>query len=83
MKKNKLLALSLLACTLLAGCEEGTKVQNGDKPIGNVQVGSDVTLDTNLTLQNFYESLKTIFDPSGIYFIARCTMDQASPVAQQ
>ena len=58
MKKNKLLALSLLACTLLAGCEEGTKVQNGDKPIGNVQVGSDVTLDTNLTLQNFYESLK-------------------------
>ena len=58
MKKNRLLALSLLACTLLAGCEEGTKVQNGDKPIGNVQVGSDVTLDTNLTLQNFYESLK-------------------------
>ena len=47
MKKNRLLALSLLACTLLAGCEEGTKVQNGDKPIGNVQVGSDVTLDTN------------------------------------
>lgn len=58
MKKNRLLALSLLACTLLAGCEEGTKVQNGDKPIGNVQVGSSVTLDTNLTLQNFYESLK-------------------------
>lgn len=58
MKKNRLLVLSLLACTLLAGCEEGTKVQNGDKPIGNVQVGSDVTLDTNLTLQNFYESLK-------------------------
>lgn len=58
MKKNKLLALSLLACTLLAGCEEGTKVQNGEKPVGNVVIDSTNTLDTNLTLQNFYESLK-------------------------
>lgn len=58
MKKNKLLALSaLLACTLLAGCEENTKVQDGDKPIGGVTTG-DQTLDTNLTLQKFYEDLK-------------------------
>ena len=59
MKRNKLLALSLLACTLLAGCDENTKVQNGEKPVGNVVVDSTTTLDTNLTLQNFYESLKT------------------------
>ena len=59
MKTNKLLALSLLACTLLAGCDENTKVQNGEKPVGNVVVDSTTTLDTTLTLQNFYESLKT------------------------
>lgn len=59
MKNNKLLALSLLACTLLAGCDEGTKVQNGEKPVGNVVIDSTNTLDTNLTLQSFYESLKT------------------------
>ena len=59
MKNNKLLALSLLACTLLAGCDESTKVQNGEKPVGNVVIDSTNTLDTNLTLQNFYESLKT------------------------
>ena len=59
MKNNKLLALSLLACTLLAGCDEATKVQNGEKPVGNVVIDSTNTLDTNLTLQSFYESLKT------------------------
>ncbi len=59
MKNNKLLALSLLACTLLAGCDESTKVQNGEKPVGNVVIDSTNTLDTNLTLQSFYESLKT------------------------
>ena len=59
MKTNKLLALSLLACTLLAGCDENTSVQNGEKPVGNVVVDSTTTLDTTLTLQNFYESLKT------------------------
>ena len=59
MKNNKLLALSLLACTLLAGCDEGTKVQNGEKPVGNVVIDSTNTLDTNLTLQSFYENLKS------------------------
>ena len=64
MKKNKLLALSLLACTLLAGCDEASSIQNGSKPVGTVTVtdknGNEITLDTNtLTLQKFYEDLKT------------------------
>lgn len=65
MKKNsKLLALSLLACTLLAGCDENTTVKNGDDYIGTVTVtdkdGKEVKLDaTTLTLQKFYEDLKT------------------------
>ncbi len=58
MKRNKLFALStLLACTLLASCEENTEVQNGNNPIGNVSA-SDQALDTNLTLQKFYNDLK-------------------------
>ena len=61
MKRNKLLALSLLACTLLAGCKEENTLQNGSNPVGNVQAG-DVTLDTVLDLQKFYDSLK---DTSG------------------
>lgn len=58
MKKNRLLVLSLLACTLLAGCDENTFVQNGENPVGNVGANGS-TLDTNLTLQKFYEDLKT------------------------
>ena len=61
MKRNKLLALSLLACTLLAGCKEENTLQNGSNPVGNVQAG-EVTLDTVLDLQKFYDSLK---DTSG------------------
>ena len=57
MKRNKLLALSLLACTLLAGCKDEQTLQNGSNPVGNVQAG-DVTLDTVLDLQKFYDSLK-------------------------
>ena len=64
MKKNRLLALSLLACTLLAGCDENTMVQNGSDYVGTVTVtdkdGNQITLDTTtLTLQKFYEDLKT------------------------
>ena len=61
MKRNKLLALSLLACTLLAGCKDEQTLQNGSNPVGNVQAG-DVTLETVLDLQKFYDSLK---DTSG------------------
>lgn len=65
MKKNRLLALSLLACTLLAGCGEKTStIKDGSKPVGTITAtdkdGNQVTLDTNtLTLQKFYEDLKT------------------------
>lgn len=59
MKRNKLLALSLLACTLLAGCKDEQTLQNGSNPVGNVQAG-DVTLDTVLDLQKFYDSLKEV-----------------------
>ena len=61
MKRNKLLALSLLACTLLAGCKDEQTLQNGSNPVGNIQAG-DVTLETVLDLQKFYDSLK---DTSG------------------
>ena len=62
MKKNRLLALSLLACTLLAGCDENTMVQNGSDYVGTVTVtdkdGNQIKLDTTtLTLQKFYEDL--------------------------
>ena len=57
MKKNKLLILPLLACSLLASCDENTFVQNGSNPVGNV-VDGNTTLDTVLDLQNFYEDLK-------------------------
>ena len=59
MKRNKLLALSLLACTLLAGCKDEQTLQNGSNPVGNVQAG-DVTLETVLDLQKFYDSLKEV-----------------------
>ena len=57
MKKNKLLILPLLACSLLTGCDENTFVQNGSNPVGNVNVG-DTNLQTVLNLQKFYEDLK-------------------------
>ena len=57
MKKNKLLILPLLACSLLTGCDENTFVQNGSDPVGNVNVG-DTNLQTVLNLQKFYEDLK-------------------------
>ena len=57
MKKNKLLILPLLACSLLTGCDENTFVQNGSNPVGNVNVG-DTNLQTVLNLQKFYEELK-------------------------
>ena len=57
MKRNKLLALSLLACTLLAGCNDENTLLNGSDPVGNVQAG-ETQLDTVLDLQKFYDSLK-------------------------
>lgn len=63
MKKNKLLVLSLLACTLLASCDEENLLIDGSNPVGNVDAvdknNSDVSLDTVLTLQDLYDSLKT------------------------
>ena len=63
MKKNKLLVLSLLACTLLASCDEEDLLINGSNPVGNVDAAdknnSDVSLDTVLTLQDLYDNLKT------------------------
>ena len=63
MKKNKLLVLSLLACTLLASCDDEDLLINGSNPVGNVDAqdkeNSDVSLDTVLTLQDLYDSLKT------------------------
>lgn len=60
MKKNRLLVLSLLACTLLVGCDEKTTVENGEKPVVDVTPsgdGSSVNMDLNL--QKFYENLKS------------------------
>ena len=57
MKRNRLVVLSLLACTLLAGCDEENTLLNGSNPVGNVQAGEE-TLDTTLDLQSFYDSLK-------------------------
>ena len=63
MKRNKLLVLSLLACTLLASCDDEDLLINGSNPVGNVDAqdkdNSDVSLDTVLTLQDLYDSLKT------------------------
>lgn len=59
MKKNKLLVLSLLACSLLTGCDSNTFVQNGSNPVGVVSGSGDIKLDTTLTLQKFYENLRT------------------------
>ena len=63
MKKNKLLILSLLACTLLASCDDDDLLINGSDPVGNVDAqdknNSDVSLDTVLTLQDLYDSLKS------------------------
>ena len=62
MKKSNLLVLSLMACTLLASCDEDNLLIDGSNPVGNVgavdQNGSSVELDTVLTLQDFYDSLK-------------------------
>lgn len=58
MKNNKkLLVLSLLACTLLTGCDDVTKVQNGSDAVGKVTASGE-ELETILTLQDLYESLK-------------------------
>ena len=63
MKKNKWLVLSLLACTLLASCNDEDLLINGSNPVGNVDAvdkdNGKVSLDTVLTLQDLYESLKT------------------------
>ena len=58
MKRNKLLILSLLACTLLVGCNEGSHIKDGSNFVGQVGNG-DQTIDTELNLQKFYETLKT------------------------
>ena len=63
MKRNKLLVLSLLACTLLASCDEEDLLINGSQEVGNVDAvnkeNGKVELDTVLTLQDLYDSLKT------------------------
>ena len=63
MKRNKLLVLSLLACTLLASCDEENLLINGSNPVGNVEAqdkeSNEVSLDTVLNLQNLYDSLKS------------------------
>ena len=63
MKKNKLLVLSLLASTLLVGCEEGTFVTKGSEALGGVgvvdQSGNAVSgekLETTLKFQDLYEN---------------------------
>ena len=62
MKRNKLLVLSLLACTLLASCDEEDLLINGSNPVGNVDAvnkdNGSVQLDTTLNLQKLYDSLK-------------------------
>lgn len=58
MKKNKLLLLSLLASTLLVGCEESTFIGGGDTPVGGVELDGNKT-DTILTKQDLYEQLKS------------------------
>ena len=65
MKKNKLLVLSLLASTLLVGCDEGTFVTNGSDALGHVgvvdQSGNAVSgekLETVSQVQDLYEKLK-------------------------
>ncbi len=63
MKRNKLLVLSLLACTLLASCDDENLLINGSNPVGNVgavdKENADVSLDTTLNLQKLYDSLKS------------------------
>ena len=68
MKKNKLLLLSLLASTLLVGCDKDTFIKNGDdKVIDKITVsdkdGSGTDISVDLTLQDLYETLKTIGRP--------------------
>jgi hypothetical protein len=62
MKRNKLLVLSLLACTLLASCDDENLLINGSNPVGNVDAvnkdNGSVQLDTTLNLQKLYDSLK-------------------------
>ena len=62
MKRNKLLVLSLLACTLLASCDDENLLINGSDPVGNVDAvnkdNGSVQLDTTLNLQKLYDSLK-------------------------
>ena len=58
MKKNRLFILSLLACTLLVGCNDKSFVQDGDKPIGTITDGKN-TNDTIMNIQKFYETLKS------------------------
>ena len=59
MKRNKLLVLSLLACTLLASCDEEDLLINGSNPVGNVDAvdllnvllvqGDNINVDKHLT----------------------------------
>lgn len=59
MKKNRLLVLSLLACTLLVGCDEKTTVKDGEKPVVDVTPSGDSSsVNMDLNLQKFYENLK-------------------------
>ena len=63
MKRNKLLVLSLLACTLLASCDDENLLINGSNPVGGVDAvdkdNGNVSLDTVLNLQDLYDSLKS------------------------
>ena len=64
MKKNKLLLLSLLASTLLVGCDKTTQIPNGDDKVvsdftGTDKDGNKVDLTVDLNLQKLYENLKT------------------------
>lgn len=60
MKKNfKYLLTSLLALTLVTGCStKSTSVQNGKDKVGNV-AGNETNKDTDKSLQDLYESLKS------------------------
>ena len=59
MKKTRTLLLSLLACTILAGCDNSTVVEKGSDPVGYVEDASNNKIDTALTKQKLYENLKS------------------------
>lgn len=64
MKKNKLLLLSLLASTLLVGCDKTVQIPNGEDKVvsgltGTDKDGNEVNLTVDLNLQKLFENLKT------------------------